>query len=463
MAVLIEAWLERAAAARPDAIAVAEPGRSCTYAELLALARSAAEELRARGVGVGERVGIALPAGVGFAQALHAALLLGAVAVPVDLRLGADERERVLADVRTVVEGPLEGVPRGVVGAVPSRATSHDLEAVAVVIHTSGTSAAPKPVELTYGNFLWSALASGVALGAEREERWLCPLPLAHVGGLSILLRSAIYATTAILHERFETDRVLAALRDERITLVSLVAQTLERLLDAGLERPPALRCALTGGGPVPTDLLARARGAGVPVSPTYGLSEACSQVATAPVAAPAHGALPLFCTRVAIDEHSQEILVRGPTVAPGAVGADGWLHTGDLGQLAGSGALQVAGRRSETIISGGENVAPAEVEAALAAHPAVAEAAVFGLPDPRWGEAVSAVVVAREGAAPDPAALRAHCTERLAPYKVPKEVRLVRGPLPRTSSGKLLRRVLAEEAAAVQSGKTPTEGARSR
>jgi o-succinylbenzoate---CoA ligase len=457
--VLIEAWLERAAAARPEGIAVAAAGRRCTYAELLSLARDGEAELRARGVGMGERVAIALPAGVAFAQALHATLLLGAVAVPVDLRLRPQERARAIAGARTVVEEPLGAGPgKGARGVLPSRATRHDLEAVAVVIHTSGTGAAPKPIELTYGNLLWSALGSGVALGADAEERWLCALPLAHIGGLSILLRSAIYATTAVLHERFEVDRVLAALRGEGITLVSLVAQTLERLLAAGLERPPALRCALTGGGPIPAELLARARVAGVPVSATYGLTEACSQVATAPVAAPERGARPLFCTLLEIEEDSREILVRGPTVAPGALADDGWLHTGDLGHLDDSGALHVIGRRAETIISGGENVAPAEVEATLLGHPGVTEAAVFGRPDPLWGEAVSAVVVAREGAAPDTTSLRAHCAQRLAPYKVPKEVLLVDGPLPRTSSGKLLRRRIAAEAAGVQERETLSE-----
>ncbi len=148
------------------------------------------------------------------------------------------------------------------------------------------------------------------------EERWLCTLPLSHVGGLSILVRSTIYATTAVLHERFDTDIVLNALRKQDITLVSLVATTLARLLDAGLSHPPALRCALTGGGPVPAALVARARHAGVPVGLTYGLSETCSQVTTTPVAEICVGAgdgdeeeygevlrmnagPPLFCTRV--------------------------------------------------------------------------------------------------------------------------------------------------------------------
>ncbi len=225
------------------------------------------------------------------------------------------------------------------------------------MIHTSGTTSAPRPVELTYGNFLWSALGSAVALGVDPKERWLCALPLSHVGGLSILVRSAIYATTAVVHERFDTQRALGALLDEDITLVSLVSTTLARLLDAGLRNPPSLRFALTGGGPVPDALVERAHEAGVPVSPTYGLTEACSQVTT--------NGPPLFCTRVLIDENG-EILVAGPTVARSALAADGRLHTGDLGYIDEHGALHVSGRASDTIVSGGENVAPSEVEAVL-------------------------------------------------------------------------------------------------
>jgi len=323
---------------------------------------------------------------------------------------------------------------------------AHDLDATAVVIHTSGTSSAPKPIELTYGNLLWSALGSAVALGLAPDERWLCALPLSHVGGLSILVRSAIYGTTAVIHERFETERVLRALREEGVTLVSLVATTLARLLDAGLEYPPALRCALTGGGPVPAALVGRATKAGVPVSMTYGLTEACSQVTTAPVTALASGAFgagpSLFCTRVRRAEDG-EILVAGPTVAPAALAKDGWLHTGDLGELDRQGRLSVTGRKADTIVSGGENVAPSEVEAVLETHPDVLEAAVVGRVDERWGEAVTAIVVARSGAEPEDGSLRAHCAASLAPYKIPKQIVLRTEPLPRTRSGKLLRREL--------------------
>lgn len=441
---VVEAWLVRAAAMRPDRVALETPAGSWSYAELLDSARAGAEELLARGVRPGERVAIALPPGLAFAQALHACMLLGVVAVPIDLRLASAEREIVMDGVAALVREPLEAVE----GSRPALADArgHDLDATALVIHTSGTSSTPKPVEITYGNLLWSALGSAVALGLDEHERWLCALPVTHVGGLSILVRSTIYATTAVVHERFETDRVLHALDEQRVTLVSLVATTLTRLLDAGLSRPPALRCALTGGGPVPASLVARAHAAGVPVSLTYGLTESCSQVTTTPAAALQRGETgagpALFCTRVRCGADG-EIIVAGPTVAPATLAGDGWLHTGDLGEFDEQGRLWVTGRKADTIVSGGENIAPSEVEAVLEAHPDVLEAAVVGLADPLWGEAVTAIVVGRPGRAPDGEALRAHCARTLAPYKVPKRVVLRGEALPRTRSGKLRRREL--------------------
>jgi O-succinylbenzoic acid--CoA ligase len=444
----VEAWLARAARARPEHVALATPAGTWSYAQLHAAARAGAGELRARGVTRGARVAMALPAGLELAQALHACLLLGAVAVPVDLRLAAAERALVADGAALLVDEPLG--PAGASGehdrsSFPGEGV-HELDATAVVIHTSGTTAAPRPVALTYGNILWSALGSAVALGLDPEERWLCTLPLSHVGGLSILLRSSIYATSAVVHERFEAERVLRTLQAGEATLVSLVATTLARLLDAGLRDPPALRCALTGGGPVPAALVQRAHAAGVPVSLTYGLTESCSQATTTPVAAiggaPASAGTPLFCTRLQIAADG-EILLAGPTVAPGALASDGWLHTGDLGELDERGRLRVSGRKADTIVSGGENVAPAEVEAVLESHAAVLEAAVLGREDPQWGEAVTAIVVARAGEQLDAEALRAHCAGALAPYKVPKHFVLASEPLPRTRSGKLLRREL--------------------
>ena len=475
----VEAWLARAARLRPGWTALETLDGACSYSELDARARAYARALHAAGVSAGDRVAIVLPAGLDFAYALHACLLLGAAAVPVDVRLGPAERAQQCEGAALVVAEPLVeptellveaaellvepaeplkelGEPSSEVaeprtlGSPPPLAADepglHDLDAVAAVIHTSGTSAAARPIELTYGNFLWSALGSAAALDLDPRERWLCTLPVAHVGGLSILIRSAIYATTAVLHPRFDTELALRALTDEDVTLVSLVATTLARLLDSGLRDPPALRCALTGGGPVPAELLARAHTCAVPVRLTYGMTEACSQISTAPIAliehTSAHAGPPLFCTEVRIAEDG-EILVAGPTVAPASHAPDGWLHTGDLGELDERNFLQVTGRKADTIISGGENVAPAEVEAVLEAHPDVLEAAVLARFDPGWGEAVTALVVRRPGASAQPEALRAHCAARLASYKVPKRFEFVAEPLPRTRSGKLLRREL--------------------
>ena len=393
---IVDAWLPRAAAARPDHPAI----NDITYAELEERARRAAEPLRQ-----GERVAIGGLPPEETAVLLHACLLRGAVAVAGE-SLTAGARHRNIK--------------------VPGTAFStHDLDAPAVIVRTSGTTAAPKEVPLTYGNWLWSAIGSAVALGHPPGERWLCALPLTHVGGLSILIRSAIGGTTVLLHEKWNTEAVLLGLDDA--TVVSLVPTTLQRLLDAGLREPPALRCALLGGAPIPPGLLDRAREAGVPVALTYGLTEACSQVIT-------NGA-PLFCTKVDLADDG-EILVSGPTVAGG-----GTLHTGDLGRRTPDGRIEIVGRKSDTIITGGENVAPAEVEAVLEEHPAVREAAVHARPDPEWGEAVVATVVLEGEATPDE--LQQHVAGRLEAFKVPKLVTVRETPLPRTDSGKLLRRRL--------------------
>ena len=365
---IVDAWLPRAAAARPGHPAI----NDITYAELLDRARRSPTETEP-GLPVEE-----------LAVRLHARLLRG---------------------------GGEEG--------------AHDLDTTALEVRTSGSTGEPKHVALTYGNWLWSAQGASVALGHPRSERWLCALPLTHVGGLSILVRSVIAGTTVLLHERWDTEAVLLGLDDA--TMVSLVPTTLQRLLDAGLEEPPALRHALLGGAPIPPALLDRARQARVPVTTTYGLTEACSMVTV--------DGFPLFCTNVELAEDG-EILVEGPTVAGG-----GPLRTGDLGRWAGDGRLEVIGRKSDTIITGGENVAPAEVEQVLEQHPAVAEAAVHGRPDAEWGERVVATVVLAGEASE--AELLAYAAERLDAFKVPKAVTTRDEPLPRTASGKLQRRAL--------------------
>jgi O-succinylbenzoic acid--CoA ligase len=241
-----------------------------------------------------------------------------------------------------------------------------------------------------------------------------------------VVLRSALMATTAVLGPA-------ERLTEPGITTASLVPTQLQRLLDAGATPGPDLRRILLGGGPMPRALLSRARAAGFPVCPSYGLTQACSTVTVARPGDLETAGKAIPGVGVAVTDEG-EIIVSGATV-----NTLGSLRTGDLGRLDEEGRLIVTGRKGDVIITGGENVAPAEIEAVLAEHPDVVESAVFARPHPLWGEAITALVVARDGAAPDPADLRAHCLERLAAFKVPKAFELV-SELPRTESGKVRR-----------------------
>jgi len=400
----VEDWLEAAARERPDHAAVVADDGSATYAELDERVTRRARELAGDGVRAGHAVPVALPPSLAFAELMHAAQRIGAALMP--LPPGT----------------PLPRAPRRVG------------EGVHTVIGTSGTTGEPKVVELTAANHVASAAASADALGVEPGDRWLCPLPVHHVGGLGVLVRCAINRTTAVLHERFEAERVKRILEAGEVTLASLVPTMLARLRESGLRAGPNLRAIALGGGPIPAGLLDWARDAEIPVVPVYGMTETCSQIAAGSPGRPLAG------VELAIGA-DREILVRGPMVAAKEVGPDGWLHTGDLGWLDESGRLHVEGRLKELIVTGGENVAPLEVEQALLAHPAVADAGVTGVADPQWGEAVVAFVVLSSPAAPGE--LRAWCRERLAPFKVPKSVHPV-ARLPRNANGKLVRERLS-------------------
>jgi O-succinylbenzoic acid--CoA ligase len=376
----------------------------------------------------GDVVATTLPPGRDFAELLHALPRLGAVLAPLDPRAPARVEAKLL------VERPLDGQEAD----VPLRDVV-DPEATHSIVHTSGTGGEAKPVELSYANHFASAASSADHLGVDPADRWLCPLPLFHVGGLAVLLRSAINATTALIRSE-----VRESLESGEATLASLVPTMLARLREDGFTAAPALRAALLGGGPIPHGLLDWAAAAGFPAVPVYGMTETSSQVVAGIPGRPlrdvelrigtgAHSAEPSACP----SGDRGEILVRGPMVARGALAPDGWLHTGDSGRLDQEGRLHVLGRLKELIVTGGENVAPAEVEEALLAHPAVADAGVVGLPDPDWGEAVTAFVVLREPATE--AELIEHSRALLAPFKVPKRVEQVAG-LPRNPAGKLLR-----------------------
>jgi o-succinylbenzoate---CoA ligase len=438
----LDNWLAQRAQTCPDRPGLLAGGVELTYAELEYEASVAARRLAARGVRRGATVALEMPPGPDIVVLLHALMKLGAVAYPLNARLPGAEREAELerADPILVVSEPRE------VSATEADLPllgEHELDAIHCRILTSGTSGRPRPVGLTYGNHLWSAVGSAFNLGMEPSDRWLCCLPLYHVAGLSIVLRSVIYGTTAVVHDGFDPDAIAASLEGDGVTLISLVATQLTRLLEAGVDLLP-LRAVLVGGGPVPDEVLEEAIGRGATVVQTYGLTEAASQVTTMSpqdaIRKLGSAGRPLLTTHLRIQDG--EIVVQGPTVAPGTADEDGWLHTGDLGRIDEEGFLYVTDRLGDLIVTGGENVMPAEVEEVLLRHPDVADAAAVGRADAEWQEAVAAVVVLRDGAEAGSEELRRHCAESLARFKVPKRFEFV-GELPRTSSGKLLRRAL--------------------
>jgi o-succinylbenzoate---CoA ligase len=346
---------------------------------------------------------------------------------------------------------------------------------VAALVATSGTSGRPKVVELGEDAIAWSARAVSAALGSGPGDRWLCCLPVHGVAGLAVVARAWHAGLPLEVHDRFDPAAVRAAAG--RATLVSLVPTMLRRLLAAGGEAA-RFRRVLLGGSPIPPDLAEAAATRGVDLVRSYGLTEtfggmvhdghplpgaelrvggvwttgAPASAAGLPSRVGARASAGRGAARAAGSDPEGEILVRGPMLfrryrgdpeRTAAVLHDGWLRTGDLGRLGPDGRLTALGRLDDLVISGGVNVHPDEVEAALAAHPAVAEVAVAGRPDPEWGQRVAAFVVPADPAAPPTlAGLRAFALERLAPAKAPRELVLV-AALPRAPSGKLLRRLL--------------------
>ncbi|MGI8945752.1 MAG: AMP-binding protein [Thermoleophilaceae bacterium] len=427
-------WVREAARRRPDHVAVEAPDGAHTYAQLDAAVDRCARRLAALGVGEGDRVATTLPPSRSVCELLHALPRVGAALVPLSTRLPEPEQRRQgeLAGALLTVAEPLDGLEARV-----APRTTLDPAAVHSVLFTSGTGGAAKAVALTISNQAAAAAASEAALGSDPGDRWLCPLPLFHIGGLAILVRCARAGTTAVLHERFSAVAVGATLEAGEATLASLVPTMLARLRSAGLRSAPALRALLLGGGPSPPYLLDWARDRRIPVRCTYGMTETCSQVAVADACEPAGRPVPGAEIEIGPGE---EIIVRGPMVAAARADAEGWIATGDRGHFDPQGRLHVEGRIDDLILTGGEKVSPAGVEAVLLAHPALKDAAVAGTASAEWGEEVTAYVVER--APVSDYDLLSFCREHLAGYQVPKRIERVER-LPRNAAGKLLRAAL--------------------
>jgi O-succinylbenzoic acid--CoA ligase len=489
-------WLGWRASVMPEQMAILCDGDAWSYAQLHAAVDRTARRLATLGGGAGTRVATLMRNGPRVPLNVHAMSRLGATLVPLNIRLSPDEiawqlqdsgARLLITDAATAplalaararfanvelvsADQPVDGIDAldTITQAETWLRESIELSAIHSIVYTSGTTGRPKGAMLTYGNHWWSALGSALNLGTQPDDRWLACMPLFHVGGMAILLRAVIYGITAVIQPGFDPGEVNRAIDEEGVTIVSVVATMLQRMLAERGEKPypPTFRCALLGGGPAPRPLLEECARRGLPVVQTYGLTETGSQVATlAPrdaLAKLGSAGKPLYPNELRILDadgrdaatgEAGEIAVRGPVVTAGYADRpeetaqaihDGWLHTGDLGYLDEDGYLYVLDRRTDLIVSGGENVYPAEVEAVLLAHPAVEEACVVGITDGEWGQRVVASVCLRNGTTLDVTELTGFCRTRLAGYKVPREIRCV-AELPRNAAGKLLRRVLRD------------------
>ena len=483
-------WLKVRAEATPDAVALIGDDFSVTFGELDRMVSRLCYQLKEEGVRPGDHVGLLMPNCLAAVCSVFSAARIGAVLVPLNTRLTPAELswqiDRADCDWLLCSE-TYDGVARSVSGGSVQQLILHDndaafsswldlqpdlvqatgmpgpLESLQAIVFTSGTTGFPKGTMITFANHLWSAVGSAFKLGIHHDDRWLACMPLYHVGGLSILFRSCLYGTTVVLQRGFDPSAVRKSLTNDAITQISLVPTMLARLLKEGLSAidAPSLRFLLLGGAAASPELLAEAAVAGLPVAVTYGLTEACSQVATMlpgdEQGKPGSPGRPLLFTSIDIVAENGtpaqalepgEIVISGPTIMSGyyndpeataGVLHGGRLHTGDIGYLDGDGDLWVLNRRSDLIISGGENVYPAEVERIILAHPAVTAVAVVGLPHAEWGHEVAAMVTPEPGSAISESELNDFIRKQLAGYKQPRVI-IFSDEIPMTGSGKINR-----------------------
>jgi O-succinylbenzoic acid--CoA ligase len=453
-------------AARVDdaAPAVVSDERTLSFAELAERAGRAIAWLRRRGVAPGRPVAVAPRVDVETLALLHGLVAWGVPIVLVHPRLLPEERRFVVADsgAELFVEDPAAELTDAW-GLEPVRpAPPPSDRAPLAILYTSGTTGRPKGAVLSRAAFVAAARASAENLGWTRDDRWLLCMPLAHVGGFSVVTRTLLARRAVVLPAGartapFEPRAVLDALERHRVTLLSVVPTMMKRLLDVGRPLPPSLRAILLGGAATPAALLERCAELRLPTLTTYGLTEACSQVTTQrlgtrPGVEQGSGP-PMAGVEVRIGE-GERIEIRGPTLMngyhPPGVHAHpflegGWFRTEDLGRLDAEGRLHVLGRREELVVTGGENVYPLEVEQVVDAAPGVRASCVFGVPDEEWGQIVCVAVVA--SGALDRDALAQFLMSRLAPHKRPRRIAELE-ELPVTAAGKLDRRAVPALAA---------------
>lgn len=453
----MELSVRAAAAECGERTAVVFEEQALSYRELLARVTRSWAALRSRGVRPGSVVAISASNRPETLIALLALIEAGVPFIPVHPRWTGREVDVLLKDAQPslYLRDDDLGETSAPVAPWPWPAAPTE-DAPLAIIYTSGTTGTPKGAMLPRQAFVASAAGSAQNLGWQDADRWLLCLPLCHIGGLSIVTRCLLARRALILLPRYDAQAVLASIERDGATLLSVVPTMLRGLIAAderGVLR--RLRAVLSGGAATPPALVEQAVSHGVNVLTTYGLTEACSQVTvqpwcTQPLVRSGSG-VPLHGVELAILDAEGAALpagavgrisVRGPTVMSGYLHRPprdgGWFDTGDLGELDAAGSLHVHARRSDLIVTGGENVYPAEVEQVLEAMPGVARALVFGVPDATWGAAVAAAIVAPDGL--DEAELSLWIRKQLATFKRPRLFCVV-AAIPELPSGKPDRR----------------------
>lgn len=459
-----------AAAEAPERLALLAGPVRLSFGELAARVAGRLAELRGQDLLMpdGERpLAVVAAPTLSAVETLLAAFAARTPALLLHPRSSSAERAALIQRAGAALE-PALAAELGLASALPAAvsdphpASRLDAERIAALVPTSGTTGSPRLAELSERALSAAARASARHLGVE-DDRWLVALPLAHVGGLMILVRSLLARTAIVLFDPAPSllsrlDELVRTLRDAEITLLSLVPAVLERLLaPPHTWQPPAsLRAVLVGGAPCPVTTLRTAHERGIPVLTTYGLTEACGQVATRAYSARwdaprttsplAPAGTPLDGVSVRLSEQGV-IELRGPALfsgyagEPGSDPGSGWFTTRDRGLFTPDGEITISGRTSDLIITGGENVDPSEVEAALASVPGVLSACVVGVADPTFGEVVAALlVVTAGGPVPTLESLGTALRPLLASFKLPRRLLLV-PELPLLPSGKIDRR----------------------